>query len=505
MPDAPTTPPPASPTPPEPAVRALTVLKLLLLSAHRLNVPRMAAALSYRTLFSIIPILVVSLALFGAFSKEGDISRVVNQLLQFTGISEIVVEDPGTGEGPTKPSASPDPAATPGGASVPPPAAHSRARLDEFITGIVARVREVKFSAIAIVGLLALIYAAITLIVEMEDAFNQIFRAPEGRSWVRRLTEYWTLLSLGPLLLVATFAVSETARQKIGSWTSQMNLGDLGINPIAVTAFLITVLISTSLLFILYTAVPNTRVRVWPALVGAFASAVLWEAAKWGFTQFVVYSASYAKFYGTLALLPMFMLWIYITWFIILLGLVLAYSIQNYKQIASLAGASGLLFSGPAFLRAVDEELARDGAGRVVDPSSILLVACCVAERFAKGDKTTLSTIVSRTALPEPAVRRMLESLAAAGFVAAVADKNGSADKTSYTLARPADTIRAADVLRLTRRSAVRAGDASLDPASRVLEDLDDQRLRAAEGKSLADLIGAPAKPPAPASPIPAA
>lgn len=502
MPDAPTTPPPASPTPPEPAVRALTVLKLLLLSAHRLNVPRMAAALSYRTLFSIIPILVVSLALFGAFSKEGDISRVVNQLLQFTGISEIVVEDPGTGDAPDRPAPT-----SPGASGAQPPAAgapaHSRARLDEFITGIVARVREVKFSAIAIVGLLALIYAAITLIVEMEDAFNQIFRAPEGRSWVRRMTEYWTLLSLGPLLLVATFAVSETARQKIGSWTSQMNLGDLGINPIAVTAFLITVLISTSLLFILYTAVPNTRVRVWPALVGAFASAVLWEAAKWGFTQFVVYSASYAKFYGTLALLPMFMLWIYITWFIILLGLVLAYSIQNYKQIASLAGASGLLFSGPAFLRAVDEELARDGAGRVVDPSSILLVACCVAERFAKGDKTTLSTIVSRTALPEPAVRRMLESLAAAGFVAAIADKNGSAEKASYTLARPADTIRAADVLRLTRRSAVRAGDASLDPASRVLEDLDDQRLRAAEGKSLADLIGPPAK--AAPTPIPAA
>lgn len=495
MPDAPiSSPPSAEPpkpaSPPEPAVRTLSVLRLLLLSAHRLNVPRMAAALSYRTLFSLIPILVVSLALFGAFSKEGDISRVVNQLLQFTGISDIVVEDPGTGEGPAKasPNAPAQPTASPASPGTTPPAA-SRARLDEFITGIVARVREVKFSAIAIVGLLALIYAAITLIVEMEDAFNQIFRAPEGRSWVRRLTEYWTLLSLGPLLLVATFAVSETARQKVGSWTSQMNLGDLGINPIAVTAFLLTVLISTSLLFILYTAVPNTRVRVWPALVGAFASAVLWEAAKWGFTQFVVYSASYAKFYGTLALLPMFMLWIYITWFIILLGLVLAYSIQNYKQIASLAGASGLLFSGPAFLRAVDEELARDGAGRVVDPASILLVACCVAERFAKGEKTTLGTIVSRTALPEPAVRRMLESLATAGLVATVADKNGSADKALYTLARPADTIRAADVLRLARRGAVRAGDASLDPASRVLEDLDDQRLRAAEGRSLADLV----------------
>jgi membrane protein len=251
--------------------------------------------------------------------------------------------------------------------------------------------------------------------------------------------------------------------------------------------------------------VPNTRVRVWPAIVGAFASAVLWEAAKWGFTQFVVYSASYAKFYGTLALLPMFMLWIYITWFIILLGLVLAYSIQNYKQIASLAGASGLLFSGPAFLRAVDDEFTRDGAGRVVDPASILLVASCVAERFARGEKTTLGTIVSRTALPEPAVRRMLESLAAAGFVATVADKNGNPERAAFTLARPADSIRAADVLRLARRSSARSSDASLDPAQRVLEDLDDQRLKAAEGRSLADLIMPLAGKPASGNPNPAA
>ncbi|HWQ28598.1 MAG TPA: YhjD/YihY/BrkB family envelope integrity protein, partial [Dehalococcoidia bacterium] len=143
---------------------------------------------------------------------------------------------------------------------------------------------------------------------------------PAGRSWARRITQYWTLLTLGTILLFTTFYVGE----KFKSWAADVgeSTGLMGRGPVAlaVIGYSVTVVISTLLLLLAYLTVPNTKVRWRPALVGAFVAAVLWEAGKWGFTQYLRYSAAYERIYGSIALIPLFLLWVYLTWLIVLLG-----------------------------------------------------------------------------------------------------------------------------------------------------------------------------------------
>lgn len=418
------------------------------------HITRMAAALAYRTVFGLIPVLAIGVAVLGGFVSDDDVTKAVTRVLDLTGLDEIAVSAPteaGTGgEG--------DSVVNPDGAS--------GTALDDWLKELVVKVQGVSYIGIGLTGLIILPYAAITFMVEIERSVNQIYRAPSGRSWVRRVTQYWTTLTLGTLFLFGTFYVGNQMTEWVGGFGGEtFSIGaeaaGVGVN----------ILINFVLLFFVYMTVPNARVALKPAAGGAILAATVWELGKWGF-KFVVMNSSAQTLYGALALVPLFLLWVYITWIIVLSGLQIAYMFQHFRAFA------------------VEEE-SRDGP-LLIDPLAMVRVAAEVARGFVLGQTSTVSGVSTAIGLDEHASLELLERLSQAGVLHEVPLGQG---REGFALARPAEQIGARELLELATKASVGGRLSSEDGP---LDELRRTQLRAAAGLSLADLIEHTAKPPSP-------
>ncbi len=370
--------------------------------------PQMAAALAYRTIFSLIPVLVVSLVMLGSFYGPESYEEPLHRMLDFAGLSELKLSvdnpDDGTSAGIDPVSGEETPAAHLEGESEPESQATTVA---DWISDLVVRVQSLNFAAIGAVGVIILIYAAFSLLFEIERAFNIVYVAERGRPTIARLTKYWALLTLGPLLLLASFYASQRLT------TAGAAFGFGGVRAIA------TFVLSWLLLTMVYTLGPNARVAKRPALIGAFVAAILWEAAKWGFAKYLTLATGYTAFYGSLGLLPVFLLWIYLTWLIILFGLELSYVAQMFP---------GLDGAGP---------MRRQREGAVAEPALAVVILKHIATDFEKGSLTREADLLERTDASPGVIQRFCKALIDAGLARAAADSDGDA----ITLARPASAI----------------------------------------------------------------
>lgn len=177
-------------------------------------------------------------------------------------------------------------------------------------------------SNLTLPGMLSLIVTALMLLVRIEAAFNRIWRVEKNRTLLNRVVMYWAVLTLVPLLIAA--AVAFSAQKVMGL------VGDGGgMSPGVYRAamFIVTWLMFSSV-FIL---VPNRRVRVKHALSGAFLSAVLFEIIKAGFVGYAA-NANYTVIYGALAIVPIFLMWIYLVWTVVLFGASLAASLTTFSD-----------------------------------------------------------------------------------------------------------------------------------------------------------------------------
>jgi len=468
------------------------IVQMVIIGMRKAQIPRMAAALSYRTIFGLIPVLVVGLVFLAAFTSPEVLSARINNLLDFAGLKQITVQDHSTDistidEMPDSSGAA-SPAALPAHAAVEEDgrAASERSkedtlaraqRLDEWIERLVRHVQRLPPGTLSIIGLLTLIYGAISMLVEIEKTFNQVYMAPRGRSWVRRVGQYWAVLTLGTIGLVATFTTQQYLMSFVeGSSFEFLSEGQAVL--ISATQILIPAVISTLLLVFMYMTVPNTRVQVSPALIGAALAALLWETGKFGFRKFAEHSVGYSTLYGPIALLPLFLLWVYITWIIVLCGLQISYALQTYTT----AKAQGLTRSVLETLGLVGDQ-AEQRRTLVVDPAAALVVMAVAAERFRAGKTSDHSQINDATGIDERVISEILEHLAGAGLLHRI---GGGADEGGYTLSRPPEAIRAADALRVGEElNAIDRGR-----APRLLGELAESRLKSLEDRTVAELIG---------------
>ncbi|MCW5777506.1 MAG: YihY/virulence factor BrkB family protein, partial [Phycisphaeraceae bacterium] len=233
---------PARPERAPSATRTLRVAKQVALQIYRTPLPAMAAALAYRTIFGLIPVFVIGLVVLGAFATKEHVTDVVRDLLRYAGLTEIVIEPEaeatdfgavGAGFLPIVP--------TEGGAEAQEETKGAAARLDAWVEQLVLNVREVKLVAIGLTGLAMLAYAALSFVVEIERAFNRIYHAPTGRSWPRRVTQYWTMLTLGSVFLVASFYVGGS----FTGWVAKIDGGGDQSALVPIAGFAVTVVIST--------------------------------------------------------------------------------------------------------------------------------------------------------------------------------------------------------------------------------------------------------------------
>ena len=170
-------------------------------------------------------------------------------------------------------------------------------------------------SQATVVGVFVLLFSAISLMMSIEDAFNRIWRVATPRRATARFLLFWTALSLGPLLLVAAMAISSYLFALPLLEQVESGLG-LKARVLGALPFLIVWLaLSAS-----YQLIPNRSVRAREALIGALLAALGFELTKRGFAWYLASVPSYEKVYGTLAVIPIFLIWIYLSWLVVLLG-----------------------------------------------------------------------------------------------------------------------------------------------------------------------------------------
>jgi membrane protein len=174
------------------------------------------------------------------------------------------------------------------------------------------------------VGVLVLFFSSIALMMSIEDAFNRIWRVPNARGHASRFVIYWTALTLGPLLLAAALAISSylVALPFIGDAATQISLK---ARVLSALPFLIV----WSALLAGYIVIPNRSVRFAHAVIGSFIAALLFEAAKRGFALYAT-RANYTQVYGAIAIVPIFIFWIYLSWAIVLFGASLTASLNAF-------------------------------------------------------------------------------------------------------------------------------------------------------------------------------
>lgn len=387
---------------------------------------QMAAALAFRTLFALLPIFVLGTILVRALGGFAQFREMFAELLAGIGMHEIVIQPLGA-------------------AGTADPGQVSSQSLSDFVLGLLGEVEKLNLAAITWVGVAVLTYSAISLMSTIEASFNRILHVNEGRPWLRRMTIYWTTITVAPGILVLARYVDAQFDQFVAAQVS-LKWAVNGMS--AAWSFVVTWLV----VFAIYRLVPSTHVRTRPALGGAFVTALLLEVGKQTLSLYLERALSVRQLYGSLGLVPLFMFWVYLMWLVVLLGLEVTALLQTIE-------------SNPR--RALGRDFSRRPG--LTDPAAAVAVTECVAARFARGLSTEASDIAEVIGLPETTAVVILDRLVDAGILRPVAMPEGA-----VVLARPAERIDAADVLDIGFGLTADGGD--VEGASPLLA-----RLRAAQ------------------------
>ena len=414
----------------------------------RHRAPQLAAALAYRTIFSLVPVLVLILVVLNATFDKAAIERAFDSVFEYTGLADIQVpaaidedDDPDSPElvpaepdeapngrdpvdGPPAESDSSDPDGLVEGEVDPegdPDTVALTEYLSDFVENAAERMTNLRFGVITIFGLALFLYAAISLLIQVEAAFNVVTGARRGRRVTTRLINYWAVLTLGTILIVASLAVGQIYQTRLDALPSFLS-GPLSI----LGRFGATWL----LLLLAYMQMPTARVVVKPAAFGAAIAAIAWESSKSGLFWIVgAMTDGQTAIYGSLAILPLALFWIYITWFIVLFGLEIAYSYQTVREVDLHRSLRGRLFD--------DDPM--------VDAFSPVVLMAEVARGFREGKAIPINDIRDEVAEPDDVIARTANALRDAGYLHDVEREEDS--PASLALARDPGSITVAQIL----------------------------------------------------------
>lgn len=208
---------------------------------------------------------------------------------------------------------------------------------EETISRLVDYVNNTNVKSLGAIGLVLLILTVISLMGSIEEAFNAVWGVRETRSLQRRFSDYLSVVIVGPiLLLAATSMTSSLQSQWILLWLIQNTY--LGDAILLLFRFLPYLSVWIAMVF-LYIFIPNTRIRFASAVTGGVIAGTAWELAQWGYFHFQVGVANYNAIYGTLSAVPIFLVWIYTSWLIVLFGLEIVCAHQHRGHGISGSGA----------------------------------------------------------------------------------------------------------------------------------------------------------------------
>ena len=331
-----------------------------------------AASLTFTTLLSLVPLMTIALAMFSAFPVFEDLSTQFKAYL----LNNLMPETAGV-----------------------------------VITQYMQQFAE-SAARLTTVGIGFLVLTALSMMMTIDRAFNVIWRVARPRPLVRRLVVYWAVLTLAPLLVGASLSLT--------SWLVGLSMGyakhipQFGIGVLKI----LPVLFTTLAFALLFRLVPNRYVPRSHALIGALVAAVLFETMNRIFGYYISHFNTYKLVYGAFASVPIFLMWIYLSWLTILLGAVIAASLSHWRA--------------PATQQA-------SATTQLLDALRVLKT---MVDGFQQGKVSTFAEMSRSLRIGYDKLETILEKLAGADIVR-------KAEGQGWLLMRDAKNIRASELLHL--------------------------------------------------------
>ena len=339
-----------------------------------------AAALTYYTMLSLVPLLALTFALLKAFG--------VQNLLQ-----PLIIEKLNVGGG----------------------------QAADVILGYINNTQVTRLGA---VGLIFLIIAVVSLLTNVEEAFNHIWGVKSVRPMLRRFSDYLSVILVGPLLIITAISMTSTlaSNSLVQTLIEKQMVGDFVLLLFKVTPFVFMWLAFTGL----YVFMSNIKVEWRAAFIGGVVGGTLWQIAQVGYIHFQVGVGRYNAIYGTMAALPIFMIWLYLSWVIVLFGLGVCYAKQN--------------------LRTSGRDLRRSEVSRNSFDQVVLALLVTLADRFAKGEPPVSHEQLAKYLFVSPRLcRSIINLLLKIGFVTEISTLTGH---SRYQLGRSAENLKLTEILK---------------------------------------------------------
>ena len=278
--------------------RGLRVVRTALILARDLargQLTLRAMGLVYTTLLSIVPLLALSFSVLKAFGVYNQIQPMLLNFLEPLG-----------------------------------------EKGEEITHRIVQFIENMNVGVLGALGLALLVYTAISLLQKIEESLNYIWHIARPRRLGERFSRYLSVLMVGPILVFSALGITATV-MNIETVRDLLAIDALGQTVQAVSRLMPYLLVISAFTFV-YIFIPNTRVRFGPALIGGAAGGIAWQTAGWIFAVFVASSNKYAAIYSSLAILVLFMIWLYLSWLILLFGASVAFYAQHPEYLYARGG-----------------------------------------------------------------------------------------------------------------------------------------------------------------------
>ena len=270
-------------------IHSLPVSHLLKLIVARFKQERcidMASSLTFTTLLSLVPLITITLTFFSVFPQFSDFSVHAKNI-----ILENMLPDRG----------------------------------GKIITHYMEQFAD-NAARMTAVGITFLAVTAMMMIYSIDNAFNKIWRVSRQRTVIQRVLVYWAVLTLAPILMGGSLSMT--------SWLIGMSVGSLsGLSSIVLVMLkLVPIILATLAFAFLFRVAPNRYVPLRHALIGGVVSALAFETMSRGFALYISHFPTYKLVYGAFASVPIFLLWVYLSWLTVLLGAVLTASLSHWRS-----------------------------------------------------------------------------------------------------------------------------------------------------------------------------
>jgi membrane protein len=310
-------------------------------------------------------------------------------------------------------------------------------------------------------------YTVTSMIQKMEGAFNYIWHVRQSRPFAQRFSGYLSVILIGPVLVFSALGVTASL-MSTGMVKKLLAMEPFGGLLIAATK-LLPYLLTIVAFAITYSLVPNTHVRPDAALIGALVSGVLWEATGWAFASFVVKSTQYTAIYSGFAIVITFMIWLYLSWLILLIGASVAF---YYQQ--------------PEIFHTDAREVRL--ANRETERLALLVMQLIGWNYYHERPPWTLAGLAKRLQVPWEVLGHVTEGLESHGLLTRTA-----AEPPAYLPARPLDATEVIEVLRAVRHAQrdshfVNGGIPGEGAVENLVQEVDEAMAASLRGQTLKEL-----------------